>query len=136
MTWFWKVRRNPTCDDHNKLFETVRVAGALCCKVTEIRSEKFKSLHQSRTPYGSGVFAWKFICLSRVFNLLLFWNLYSFSSIALKCLLFPSPGWQRILILVMKEFCLEGSEGFIYFFLFDTVCFKMSFKLFVFLDIK
>lgn len=79
-------------------FKTIEVTGGLSCKATEIRSAKFKSLHQSWTPYSSGVFAWKYIRLNRVFNLFLFWKLYSFPSIAPIYFLFLSPGWQKILI--------------------------------------
>lgn len=88
----------------------------LACKATEIRSEKSTSLHQSWTPYGSGVFTWKYICLSRVLSLCLLWNFYSFPSIAPKYFLFPSAGWPKKLILVMREFSLEESENFIFFF--------------------
>ena len=98
-------------------FKTIEVTGGLSCKATEIRSEKFTSLHQSWTPYSSGVFAWKYICLNRVFNLFLFWKLYSFPSIAPIYFLFLSPGWQKILILVTREFSPERSEGLLFFFL-------------------
>lgn len=63
---------NPTCDNHKEPFETIEVTETFSRKATEIRSEKFKPLHQSQTPYSSGVFAWKYICPSRVFNLFLF----------------------------------------------------------------
>lgn len=106
---------NLTSDDHKEPFKTTEVSGGLSCKATEIRSEKFKSLHQSWTPYGSMGFAWKYICLSRVFNLFLFWKLYRFPSIAPIYFLFLSPGWQRILILVTREFSPERLEGCVFF---------------------
>lgn len=55
---------NPTCDHHKEPFETIDVTETFSCKAIEIRSGKFKPLHQSQTPYSSGVFAWKYICLS------------------------------------------------------------------------
>lgn len=140
MNFIWKVQVNITSDDHKEPFKTIEVSGGLSCKSTEIKSEKVKSLHQSWTPWGSTVFAWKYICLSRVFNLFLFWKLYCFPSIAPIYFLFLSPGWQRILILITREFSPERLAGFFvlfYFvsfvFSFDTVCFKMSFKLLAFL---
>lgn len=139
MNFIWKVEMNLTHDDHKETFKTVEVSWGLSRKATEIRSEKLKSSHQSWTPYGSTVFAWKYICPSRVFNLFLFWKLYRFPSIAPVYFLFLSPGWQRILILVTREFSPERLEGgffFSFLFSFDTVCFKMSFKLFPFLGTK
>lgn len=135
MNFIWKVEMNLTRDDHKETFKTVEVSGGLSRKATEIRSEKLKSSHQSWTPYGSTVFAWKYICPSRVFNLFLFWKLYRFPSIAPIYFLFLSPGWQRILILVTREFSperLEGFFSFLFFFLLILSALKCHLSCFLF----